>query len=211
MKNFTARNALARMLVWSLDAQSRLALIVVILNVVKMEVEKEKLGLIHVYTGEGKGKTSAGMGLLVRALGRGLNIKVIQLFKRDTGEQFFFENSGFKYLQFKPLHPFFKTYNSDELEDLKKQFLEFWKEAIKDIEEYDVVLIDEVGPGIKWEIFSEEIILELMESKPKNTEFILTGRNIPEVIFDKADYVSEVKKIKHTYDKGVFARKGIEF
>lgn len=176
-----------------------------------MEIDKSKLGLIHVYTGEGKGKTSAGMGLILRALGRGLKIKIIQLFKRDTGEQFFFENSGFKYLQFKPLHPFFKSYNPNELEDLKKEFLEFWKESIKDLEKYDVVLIDEVGPGIKWGIFSEQIILELMKNKPKNTELVLTGRNIPESIIEKSDYVSEIKKIKHPYDKGILAREGIEF
>tara|TARA_Y100000034_G_scaffold123932_1_gene171427 strand:- start:5000 stop:5545 length:546 start_codon:yes stop_codon:yes gene_type:complete len=181
---------------------------VVILNVVKM---KEKLGLIHIYTGKGKGKTSAGMGLILRALGRGLKIKIIQLFKRDTGEQFFFENSGFKYLQFKPLHPFFKNYNENELEDLKKEFLEFWKEVIKDIEEYDVVLIDEIGPGIKWKIISEEIILDFMGNKPKNTELVLTGRNIPDSIIEKADYVSEIKKIKHPYDKGILSRKSIEF
>ncbi len=180
----------------------------VIPNAVKM---KEKLGLIHVYTGEGKGKTSAGMGLILRALGRGLKIKIIQLFKRDTGEQFFFENSGFEYLQFKPLHPFFKNYNEDELENLKKEFLEFWKESVKNIEEYDVVLIDEIGSGIKWEIISEENVLEFMKNKPKNTELILTGRNIPESIIEKADYVSEIKKIKHPYDKGILARKGIEF
>jgi|TARA_Y100000310_G_C20696719_1_gene826234 cob(I)alamin adenosyltransferase len=176
-----------------------------------MEIDKTKLGLIHVYTGEGKGKTSAGMGLILRALGRGLKIKIIQLFKRDTGEQFFFENSGFKYLQFKPLHPFFKDYNENELDDLKKEFLKFWEDAIKDFREYDVVLIDEIGPGIKWKIIPEDLILKFLDNKSENTELILTGRNIPEAIIEKADYASEIKKIKHPYDKGVLARKGIEF
>lgn len=176
-----------------------------------MVVEKEKLGLVHVYTGSGKGKTSAGMGLLVRALGRGLNVKIIQLFKRDTGEQFFFENSGFKYLQFKPLHPFFKNYKGDELESLKKEFLEFWNDAINDLEKYDVVLIDEIGPGINWKIIPDKIVLDLIENKPKNTELILTGRDIPFSVIQKADYVSKIEKIKHPYDKGILAREGIEF
>ena len=61
--------------------------------------ERLNLGLVHIYTGEGKGKTSAGMGLIVRALGRGLKVKIIQLFKRDTGEQFFFEKLNVNYLQ----------------------------------------------------------------------------------------------------------------
>lgn len=174
-------------------------------------MEKEKLGLVHVYTGKGKGKTSAGMGLILRALGRGLNVKIIQLFKRDTGEQFFFENSGVKYLQFKPLHPFFKNYNPNELEDLKKEFLKFWNESIKDLHEYDVVLIDEIGPGVNWKIVPEEIILDLIENKSKNTELILTGRDMPDSVIEKADYVSIIEKVKHPYDKGILAREGIEF
>lgn len=177
----------------------------VIQNVANM-----KKGLIHVYTGEGKGKTSAGMGLLLRALGRGLSVKIIQLFKRDTGEQFFFENSGFKYFQFKPLHPFFKTYNKNELEGLRQEFLEFWKEVINDFN-YDVVLIDEVGPGISWGIIPETLVIDLMDNKPEKTELILTGRDMPLSIIEKADYVSEINKIKHPYDKGILAREGIEF
>ena len=170
----------------------------------------EKLGLIHVYTGEGKGKTSAGMGLLLRALGRGLSVKIIQLFKRNTGEQFFFENSGFRYFQFKPLHHFFKTYSQDELESLKKEFLGFWNEVIEDMN-YDVVLIYEIGPGIAWGVIPESLVLDLIKNKPEKTELILTGRDMPLSIIEKADYVSEVNKIKHPYDKGILARQGIEF
>jgi len=167
-------------------------------------------GLVHVYTGEGKGKTSAGMGLLVRALGRGLNVKIIQLFKRNTGEQFFFENSGFNYFQFKPLHPFFKSYNKDELESLRKEFLEFWRDNLSDLD-YDLILIDEIGPGIAWGVIDESLVIDLIKNKPEKTELILTGRDMPLSIIKKADYVSEINKIKHPYDKGILARKGIEF
>lgn len=174
-------------------------------------MDKEKLGLVHIYTGEGKGKTSAGMGLVLRALGRGLNVKIIQLFKRDTGEQFFFENSGVKYLQFKPLHPYFKSYNENSLEDLRKEFLEFWNEAINDIDEYDLVLIDELGPGINWGVIPESLAIELIEKKHPNTELILTGRDFPDSLKEKANYISEIKKIKHPYDEGTLAREGIEY
>ncbi len=176
-----------------------------------MEINKSKLGLIHIYTGEGKGKTSAGVGLLIRGLGRGLKGKMIQLFKRDTGEQFFFENSGFTYLQFKPLHPYFKNYDPEQLENLKKEFLKFWNEAIKGLDEYDILLIDEAGPGLNWKIISEKLILDLIKNKPKNMELVMTGRDFPESIVKKADYVSEIKKIKHPFDKGILAREGIEF
>jgi len=176
-----------------------------------MRADKSKLGLVHIYTGKGKGKTSAGIGLLIRALGRGLKVKIIQLFKRNTGEQFFFENLGVKYLQFKPLHPYFKKYDFNQLENLKKEFLEFWNESLKDIENYDLILIDEIGPGINWEIISENLIFKLIENKPKNLELILTGRDFPSSIIEKADYVSEIKKIKHPYDKGILAREGVEY
>ncbi|PIO08539.1 cob(I)yrinic acid a,c-diamide adenosyltransferase [Candidatus Pacearchaeota archaeon CG10_big_fil_rev_8_21_14_0_10_34_12] len=176
-----------------------------------MAVDKQKLGLVHIYTGEGKGKTSAGMGLIVRALGRGLKVKVIQLFKRDTGEQFFFENSSVRYVQFKPLHPYFTNYSLDDLEDLKKNFLEFWEGAIKDMEEYDMILVDEIGPGINWGVIPEKSVIEFIENKPKNTELILTGRDFPDSVKEKADYISEINKVKHPYDSGVLAREGVEF
>ena len=167
-------------------------------------------GLVHVYTGEGKGKTTAGMGLLLRALGRGMNVKVIQLFKRDTGEQFFFEDSSVKYSQFKPLHPFFKSYSKDEVDSLKEEFIKFWKNIIEDLD-YDILLMDEIGPGIAWGVIDEQLILDLIKNKPEKMELILTGRDIPLSIMEKADYVTEMSKIKHPYEKGILARKGIEF
>ncbi|MDP3965937.1 MAG: cob(I)yrinic acid a,c-diamide adenosyltransferase [archaeon] len=176
-----------------------------------MTIDKNSLGLVHIYTGEGKGKTSAGMGLIVRALGRGLKVKIVQLFKRDTGEQFFFENSGVKYLQFKPLHPYFKNYDTKQLESLKKEFSEFWNEAFEDMDDYDLILIDEVGPGLNWKVIPEELIFDLIENKPKNTELIMTGRDFPESVKEKADYVTDLAKIKHPYDKGILAREGIEY
>lgn len=173
--------------------------------------DKSKLGLVHIYTGEGKGKTSSGMGLVVRGIGRGLKVKIIQLFKRDTGEQFFFEKLGVNYVQFKPLHPYFKKYDPNQFEDLKKEFSKFWYEAIKDLKNYNIVLIDEVGPGLNWKIIPEEFIFKLIKEKPKNTELILTGRDFPNSVIEKGDYVSKIEKIKHPYDKGIIAREGIEF
>jgi len=88
---------------------------------------------------------------------------------------------------------------------------EFLDEATSDMADYDVILIDELGPGINWGMIDEETGLGIIEKKPKNTELILTGRDYPKSMIEKADYVSEVNKIKHPYDKGVLARKGIEY
>ncbi|MCD4666220.1 cob(I)yrinic acid a,c-diamide adenosyltransferase [archaeon] len=169
------------------------------------------LGLIHIYTGEGKGKTTAAIGLAIRAIGRNLNVKIIQLFKRNTGEQFFFSELRIPYLQFQPLHPFFKKYSENELDSLKKEFLEFWEEAIEDLNKYDLVIIDEFGPGMNWKIIDKELATNFIKNKPKNTELILTGRGFPKDILNLSDYVTEMKQIKHPYEKGIFARKAIEF
>ena len=176
-----------------------------------MAFKKEELGLIHIYTGEGKGKTSAGMGSVTRAIGRDLKVKIIQLFKRNTGEQFFFDKLNVPYIQFKPLHPYFKNYEETQLEDLQKKFLDFWEEAIGDLDKFDLVLIDEIGPGINWGIITREIVQNLLERKGHNTELVLTGRDFPDWLIEKADYVTETKKIKHPYDKGILARKGVEY
>ena len=94
---------------------------------------------------------------------------------------------------------------------MKKEFLVFWNSAISDLENYDVVLIDEIGPGVNWEIISEAAVLELIEKKPRNTELILTGRDFPQSLKNAADYVSEIRKLKHPFDVGVFAREGVEY
>jgi cob(I)alamin adenosyltransferase len=179
--------------------------------------EKDKLGLVHIITGNGKGKTTSGMGMAVRALGRGLRVKIVQLFKRDTGEQYFFEklktNPDFKiaYVQFQPLHPFFKKYTPENFESLKKDLKEFWDSTMNDLENYDLLMIDEVGPGLNWKVLDESMVLDMLAHKPPHLEVIMTGRDYPASLKERVDYVSEVQLIKHPYEKKILARKGVEY
>jgi len=176
-----------------------------------LAVAKEKLGLVHVITGNGKGKTTSGMGTAVRALGRGLKVKLIQFFKRDTGEQYFFAKLNVPYVQFQPLHPYFKKYAEEHFEDLKKELLLFWKKEFTNLEQFDVLIVDELGPGLNWKVIEEKTVLDFLKKKPKHLEVVLTGRDFPQSVLDKADYVSEVSMIKHPYQKGILAREGVEF
>ena len=114
-------------------------------------------------------------------------------------------------MQFQPLHPFFKKYSESEISSLKKEFLKFWDNAVEDLEKYDLVIVDEFGPGLNWKIIDVNFAKEFIKNKPKNTELVLTGRDFPKEILDLADYVTEMKLVKHPYEKGVFARKAIEF
>ncbi len=147
------------------------------------------MGFIHVYTGDGKGKTTAALGLALRAIGNGFKVIMFQFLKeRECGEhKVRIEN--FKIIRM-------KNFDINEI--------------LKEIEKYDVVILDEVFNAIYKGIVKLEDLVSLLKNRPENVEIILTGRNAPKEIIEIADLVTEMRKIKHYYDKGVKARKGIE-
>lgn len=173
-----------------------------------------KEGFTHVYTGNGKGKSTAAIGLVVRAAGARLKSYIIQ-FMKD------YNYSELKSLEL--LHEFI------ELEKVGKDDFVFRKEEppqeeielaanalinaqIKMISgKYDIIVLDEACVAIYFGILKEEQILEFINKKPKEVELVITGRYCPESIIDKADLVTEMKEIKHYYQKGIVSRKGIDF
>jgi cob(I)alamin adenosyltransferase len=174
---------------------------------------RDKLGLIHIYTGEGAGKTSAAIGKAVRARGRGLSVLVAQLFKSNSSEIRELEgHNKVKYLQYSSMHPFFKKYSQTELKTEKEKCTAFLKYAFEVVreEKYDFFIIDEAGPAIASNFVDSKTFIELIRSKPKNTELIMTGRDFPSEFLELADYVTEMLDIKHPFRKGVHARDGVE-
>jgi cob(I)alamin adenosyltransferase len=174
---------------------------------------KSYLGKIHVYTGNGSGKTKAALGLALRAVGQGLKVAMIQFMKgQETGE---------KLIQ-KKLEPNFKMYSfgqdtfikKGEAEktdkDLAKLALNFAQKVILS-RDVDVLILDEINVACDFGLISEKDVLDFLDKKSKGMEIILTGRNASKKVIDKADLVTEMKKIKHYYDKGVKAREGIEY
>ncbi len=153
------------------------------------------------------------MGLALRAHGRGLKVKIIQFFKRNTGEKKVFDQLGIAYKQFVPLHPFFKDYTDLEFQDVQKEFLTFWETEVETVVkgDFDLVVLDEIGPALSWKICEEELLSKFIQTKPEKTELILTGRDIPETIKEMADYLTEMQLIRHPYIKGIQARIGIEY
>jgi len=172
--------------------------------------EKLSRGLIQVYTGDGKGKTTAALGLALRASGHGMSVKFIQFVKGiPTGEHSF----AAKY------HPFeivqlgkgdcFKKDN-DILEKEAKEVFNYAREQIMS-NSYDMVILDEIFVALHINLITLKDVLELMESKPESTELVMTGRNAPPEIVQRADLVTEMLMIKHPYNEGVQSRRGIEF
>ena len=173
-----------------------------------------KKGYIQIYTGNGKGKTTAALGLALRAAGHGMSVKIIQflkggvsgelksLKKLETVELFRVTDAG-KYVW---------DLNDEEQRDMQKRSREMLQ-ASKEwfAQGLDILILDEIMAAIKYDIVSLKDVLSLIEARPEGTEMVLTGREAPRELVEKADLVSEIKDIKHYFGKGVPARRGIEF
>jgi cob(I)alamin adenosyltransferase len=168
-------------------------------------------GYVQVYTGDGKGKTTAALGLAVRAAGAGLRTYIGQFVK------------GMHYSELESLKRFsdlitIRQYGRDcfiykepDEEDIRaaREGLEEAREAVNS-GKYDLVILDEATIALYYNLFSVEEFLELIRGKPKDVEMIITGRRADPRIIEMADLVTEMKEIKHYYQKGIQARDGIE-
>ena len=177
----------------------------------------ERKGLVHVYTGEGKGKTTASVGLAVRAAGHGLRVLFVQFFKEDSassGEKEFFrrEGSGVELVRSNCRHPMF-TGGATDIAFVKKSVLDTYSLVKKKVAGggVDLVVLDEIMSAINGGWIELTDLLDFLDNRPEGLEVVLTGRSAPVELMQGADYVTEMLKIKHPYDAGVPARKGIEF
>ncbi|MBI5575685.1 MAG: cob(I)yrinic acid a,c-diamide adenosyltransferase [Deltaproteobacteria bacterium] len=170
-------------------------------------------GYIQVYTGKGKGKTTAALGLAVRASGHGLRTVIIQFMKGwiDYGEL-----KGVRMLDpYVEIHQAgrdtFVNRNNPDPEDIRLA-MEGWdlaKRLIRD-GKWDIVVLDEINCAMDFGLIPVEEVLAAMKGKPEGMELILTGRGAPEAVIEAADLVTEMREVKHYYDKGVDARVGVE-
>ena len=169
------------------------------------------LGYIHIYTGEGKGKTTAAVGLALRSAAANYKVLFVQFMKaKATGEIKELENhKNITTKQF-GINKFCTNRFNPDYKQIKaaQEGIEYIKENIN---KFDVVILDEINVAIYFNLIKEEQVLEIIDNKPKNVELILTGRNMPESFLKKADLISEIVNVKHYFDDGVPARKGIEF
>jgi len=170
------------------------------------------VGLIQVYFGNGKGKTTAALGLALRAAGRGKEVLIIQFMKKwDYGElhsiqlipQITIKTFGTK--------DFVHKGKAKEIDyqEAKKAFSEGVQAAKSG--QYDMIIFDELNVAIYFELLELQQVLDFLEEKPEEVEIIITGRNAPKEIIEKADLVTEMCEIKHPYQKGIQARIGIEY
>lgn len=171
--------------------------------------------MIHVYYGDGKGKTTAAVGLAARAAGSKLKVLFVQFLKTEfSGERHVLSHTENVSLTFCPIELKF-TFDMDEKEkqQASKIFRGIFDGSVTTAltERYDMVVMDEIFDVINYDMVSESEVYEFITNAPKSMEIVMTGHNPPERFVEVADYVTEFKKIKHPYDKGITGRIGIEF
>lgn len=177
-----------------------------------------KHGYIQVYTGDGKGKTTASLGLAMRALGRCWKVLIIMFTKGgdNYGELNSFRNlspeisQNLTIIQAGLDRIVYENNKTDaDTAEIKKGW-ELAKNAIQN-DEYNLIILDEANIAIDMGFIDLNEVIDVLKNKPEEMEIVLTGRNAKQEIIDIAHLVSEIKPVKHYWDTGIAARKGIEY
>ena len=182
-----------------------------------MSAPRLEKGLLQVYTGDGKGKTTAALGLSLRALGAGLNVAFIQFIKgsMDSSELAMLSRLGPRFWlkrfakEFSP----FSLGRGEPTEEDRRAVAQAWKIAEQVIHSgrWDLVVLDEINNVLRFGLLEVEKLVDTLRSRPSHVEVVCTGRGAPARLIDAADLVTEFKCVKHPYEKGIGARKGIEY
>jgi len=190
----------------------------------KMQKQKEKVdasiaaadeerGVLLLLTGNGKGKSSSGFGMILRALGYGQNVGVVQFIKgaQLSGEEIFLKEK-MPEVSFYQMGTGFTWNTQDRTADIEaaEKTWEYAQRLLKD-ESVDVVLLDELTYMLAYKYLDEEMVLKALADRPKEQSVIVTGRGGGSGLRDLCDTVSEVKDVKHAYKAGVKARKGVDY
>lgn len=168
--------------------------------------------LVLVNTGDGKGKSTAAFGTVMRAVARGWQVAVIQFLKSrewGVGEEEIAKRLG---VDWWTLGDGF-TWDSEDMGESEAVARSAWEKA-KDVVaagEHDLVVLDEVTYPMNWGWIDTAEVVETIESRPPSVSLILTGRDAPAALVDVADTVTEMRKVKHAFDRGVMARRGIDY
>ena len=168
-------------------------------------------GYIHIYTGEGKGKTTAALGLILRAVGAGMRVLLVQFLKKGEFSEIkalkalapkvdIIQLGSGRFVRGRP--------GADDIDRARKGLARALELA--GTGRYQMVVLDEVNVAVSAGVLRLEDVLDFLHKVPRQVEVVLTGRDAPSELVEMADVVTECRKVKHYYDKGVKARVGIE-
>lgn len=171
-----------------------------------------ELGLIHIYCGDGKGKTTCAFGLALRCAGTGARVRIAQFLKGGpTGEVEAMRHlPNVEILRAKQGTKFTFQMDEAEREQAKRDHMALLDSAFSDTEGLRMLVLDEIMAACSSGMVEEAHLLELIVNRPAQLELVMTGRNPSPQLLALADYVTEMKKVRHPYDRGIGARNGIE-
>ncbi len=173
---------------------------------------RDKLGLVHIYTGKGKGKTTAALGLALRAMGNGLNVAMVQFMKAPQQYGEYEISRDLPNFTLLPMGRDCLVYEGKAKQadyDAAANALKKAEELIQS-REYDLVILDEVNVTAHMGLINVEDVVRVVKQRPPKVELVLTGRYAPKEFMDLADLITEMRCLKHPYERGIQARDGIE-
>ena len=181
-----------------------------------MNLPDARKGLIIVHTGPGKGKTTAAMGTAFRAVGQGLKVLMVQFIKGSWhyGELDAAKMLGDDRFTIRPMGRGFVKIGAEKPDPEDVRLVgEAWRFASEKMQsrEYDLIILDEINYAISYKMLSPEIVVEALKAKPEMLHVILTGRNAHPLIVECAHLVTEMREVKHPYQRGIQAQRGIEY
>ena len=167
-------------------------------------------GLIHLYHGDGKGKTTAAMGLAIRALGQGRSVAIVQFLKSGTsGELEPLRKLGAEIFSGKAGTRFFSQMTSEEQSETRRIHTLHLHQAVET--HCDLLVLDEACAAASLQVVPEELLRQAVLQRPSGREIVLTGRNPSPWMLEAADYITEMRCVRHPYVRGITARKGIVY
>ena len=170
----------------------------------------EQMGLLHLYYGDGKGKTTAAMGLALRALGSGKKVVIVQFLKGGkSGEIPLLEQLGGTVYRGKAVQKF--VFQMNDAEKAATRALQDRNLTVAMAQEADLLVLDEAGSAWELDMVDKDLLRRAVLQRPAGQECVLTAHAAPQWMLDAADYVTKMECIRHPYQKGIAARKGVEY
>jgi cob(I)alamin adenosyltransferase len=179
---------------------------------VRARPDRRGKGLVLVNTGDGKGKTTAALGVLLRAWGRGMRVVMLQFIKAKTANWGEIRAARKMGVEIIPLGDGF-TWTSHDIEKDRALAEECWRQCRERIQsgDYDIVIMDEMTYCFKFGWLDVDEVIDVLRNRPPDAHVIITGRDAPSELIEFADLVTEMREVKHPYKSGIKAQPGIEF
>ena len=169
-------------------------------------------GLIHLYCGDGKGKTTAAVGLAVRASGAGKRVIFTQFFKDGSSSEVEALKTlpGIRTIHAQTVKGFYRSMTPEQREQAREDYTALFRQVAAG-KDADLLILDEIVSACNRGVVPETLVTDFLRNKPVALEVVLTGRNPSPALTELADYITEMRKLRHPYDRGVAARKGVEY